>query len=79
MHESRLHDLCPEFLFPYSQAQTSAQKRKHKYAKLPQANSVTGLGRAVVQTISRRPLATEACVSPCGICGGQSGTGTGFF
>jgi hypothetical protein len=32
--------------------------------------------------VSLRPLTTEAqvraWVSPCGICGGQSGTGTGF-
>jgi hypothetical protein len=33
------------------------------------------------QVVSRRPLAAEsrvrARVNPCGICGGQSGTGTG--
>jgi hypothetical protein len=34
------------------------------------------LGRAMAQAVSRRPLTTEA--RPCGICGGQSGTGTGF-
>jgi hypothetical protein len=32
--------------------------------------------------VGRRPLAAEARVhvrvNPCGICGGQSGTGTGF-
>jgi hypothetical protein len=37
---------------------------------------------AMAQEISRRPLTTEARVgapvSPCGIYGGQSGTGTGF-
>jgi hypothetical protein len=32
----------------------------------------------MAQTVSRRPLTAEARVSPCGICGGQSGTGTGF-
>jgi hypothetical protein len=36
----------------------------------------------MAQAVSRRPLTTEARVqsriSPCGICGGQSGTGTGF-
>jgi hypothetical protein len=34
------------------------------------------------QAVSRRPLTVEtrvqSRVSPCGICGGQSGTGTGF-
>jgi hypothetical protein len=37
----------------------------------------------MVQAVSRRPLTAEARCrsgpSPCGICGGQSGTGTGFF
>jgi hypothetical protein len=36
----------------------------------------------MAQAISRRPLTAEARfrsrVSPCGICGGQSGTETGF-
>ena len=36
----------------------------------------------MAQTVSSRPLTAEARVlyrvSPCGICGGQSGTGTGF-
>jgi hypothetical protein len=37
----------------------------------------------MAQAVSRRPLTAEARVrspvSPCGICGGRSGTGTGFF
>jgi hypothetical protein len=36
----------------------------------------------MAQAVSRRPLTAEARVrsrfSPCGICGGQSGTGTGL-
>jgi hypothetical protein len=39
-------------------------------------------GRAMAQAVSRRPLTAEARVrsraSPRGICGRQSGTGTGF-
>jgi hypothetical protein len=39
-------------------------------------------GRAMVQAVNRRPVTAEArvrsLVSPCGICGEQSGTGTGF-
>jgi hypothetical protein len=39
-------------------------------------------GRAMAQAVRRRPPTAEARVrsrlSPCGICGGQSGTGTGF-
>jgi hypothetical protein len=37
----------------------------------------------MAQAVSRRLLTAEARVlprvSPCGICSGQSGTGTGFF
>jgi hypothetical protein len=40
------------------------------------------VGRAMAQVVSRRPLTAEARlrdrVNPCGVCGGQSGTGTGF-
>jgi hypothetical protein len=36
----------------------------------------------MAQVVSRRPLTAEARirarVNPCGICGGQSGNGTGF-
>jgi hypothetical protein len=39
-------------------------------------------GRAMAQVVRRRPFTSEAQVharvNPCGICGGQSGTGTGF-
>jgi hypothetical protein len=31
----------------------------------------------MAQTVSHWPITAEAWVSPCGICGGQSDTGTG--
>jgi hypothetical protein len=41
------------------------------------------LGRLMAQAVSGRPLAAktrdDAQASPCGICGGQNGTGTCFF
>jgi hypothetical protein len=40
--------------------------------------NVTDKGRAMAQAVSRRPLTAECRVNPCGICGGQSGTGTGI-
>jgi hypothetical protein len=41
------------------------------------------MGRAMAHVASRLPLTAEARVraraNPCGICGGQSGSGTGFL
>jgi hypothetical protein len=41
-----------------------------------------GIGRYMADAVSFRPLTAEvrvcAPVGPCGICGGLSGTGTGF-
>jgi hypothetical protein len=43
---------------------------------------INPVGRAMAQAVSRRSLTAEARVhariNPCSICGGQSGTGTGF-
>jgi hypothetical protein len=43
---------------------------------------IVNAGRAMAQVVSRRPLAAEVrvrvWVGPCGICGEQSSTGTGF-
>jgi hypothetical protein len=52
----------------------------HSIMKVVRLNE--NVGRAMAQAVSRRPLTSEARVrsrvSPCGIYGGQSGTGTGF-
>ena len=44
--------------------------------------TTTYVGNIMAQTVSRRLITTEAWVrfqvSPCGICGGQSGTGIDF-
>jgi hypothetical protein len=48
----------------------------------PSGSWATELGRAMAQAVSRRPFAAEARVlalaNPCGIYGGESGTGIGF-
>jgi hypothetical protein len=36
------------------------------------------LDRAIAQAVRQRRLITEVRGSPCGICGTQSGSGTGF-
>jgi hypothetical protein len=49
----------------------------------PQGVTQKQIGHAMVQAVSRRSPTAEARVrsrvGPFGICGGQSGTGTGFF
>jgi hypothetical protein len=56
-------------------------KRKGTRANIAANKQV--LGRAMAQAVSRWPLTAEvrvrARVNPCGICGGQSGTGPGFL
>jgi hypothetical protein len=64
--------------------------QKESYAKIKTRSSAlvseehhipTSFSCAMAPAVSRRPLTAEARVrsriSPCGICGGQSGTGTG--
>jgi hypothetical protein len=52
------------------------------FAKKNMLKVMRELGRAMAQAVSHRPLTAEARVrarvNPCGICGGQSGTGIGF-
>jgi hypothetical protein len=54
---------------------------KGHFKSLSQINAAPN-GRAMAQVVSCWPLTAEARVharvNPCGICGGQSGTGTGF-
>jgi hypothetical protein len=53
--------------------------KKMSCRSLPVTQTV---GRVMAQVVSRRPLTAEARVrdrvNPCGICGGQNGTGTGL-
>jgi hypothetical protein len=52
------------------------------FIQLKHISNVYRHGSAMAQAVSRRPPTAEARVrsrlSPCGICGEQSGTGTGF-
>jgi hypothetical protein len=52
-------------------------------SKGAKGKTLTFEGHVMAQAVSRRPLTAEAqvhaWVNPCGICGGQSGTGTGFL
>jgi hypothetical protein len=60
----------------------SGNSSTEKYGSPYKRVLTTFPGRAMAQAVSRRPLIAEARVrsgvSPCGICVGQSGTGTGF-
>jgi hypothetical protein len=55
---------------------------KQNVIKLNRYSNSRSEGRAIAQVVSRRSLTAEARVrapvNPCGVCGGQSGTGTGF-
>jgi hypothetical protein len=59
--------------------QRAIKNPQHSFSR--RGSKIVG-GRAMAQVVSRRPLTAKArvCarVNPCGICGGQSGTGTGF-
>jgi hypothetical protein len=61
------------------------RKRREKARTKGTKNKQKGTSNRVVRAVtvvSGRPLTAEARVrarvNPCGICGGQSGTGTGF-
>jgi hypothetical protein len=48
----------------------------YKYMSVDKANS--SVGSSMAQAVSRRLLTAKVRVSACGICGGQSGNGTGI-
>ena len=58
------------------------EEKKKKMMMTTTTMMMMMIGRAMAQAVSPRPLTAEALVrsrvSPCGICGRQSGTGTGF-
>jgi hypothetical protein len=66
-----------------SKETVSYRKHNTKHQQQFGSEQPARLGRAMAQAVSRRPLTAEARVqsrvTPCGICGGQSGTGTDFF
>jgi hypothetical protein len=57
-------------------------EQRKKYSATCYMWPIRSHGCAMAQAVSRRPLTSEARVrsrvSSCGICGGQSGNGTGF-
>jgi hypothetical protein len=87
--ENCLHDVehCPHLLDNCTKNWRSAPRvlivEMQSFHKFYFNSKQLLLGRVMAQVVSRRPFTVEARVrvgaNPCGICGGQSGTGTGFF
>jgi hypothetical protein len=68
---------------PYCAELPHCAEKKNAFSMSPNgAHLRTHVGRVMAQAVSRRPPTAEprvrCLVSPCGICGGQSGIGTGF-
>jgi hypothetical protein len=81
----KYHNFIPRYLLPiYSITALNMKKQSMMQADVDIVfiSNLYGIGRAMAQAVSRRSLTAEAWVrsrlSACGICGGQSGTRTGF-
>jgi hypothetical protein len=90
LHQHYNQIMCHRTVYCMLKFNPIAAKRRHFWKKLKSTlcvgdaicagmKVITGKDHAMAQAVSYWPFTTGACVSPCGICGEQSGTGTSYL